>query len=272
MLRLATAVALAALLTVPAPASESSRIAAGDEAAAPQGSGGPGASGASELLEEMSRLQERLRHLERTGELGGSATIVEEPPTNLLLPAWHVNLTKGQRKLLMRSIAPAEFDAEAAPTPEQCLQALIAAIRESDAYDEIVPFLDRSHRRRYLLTEGHPNFRKYAKADADWISPLDSVFGQVVRVDATIANPDRDDRCQVLAWTQKGASYGLYRIEYRGEGKFWRVAGFKLEQTATYLPAPPTVPVSVETRDDDSETSQVEDGELTLDAPPADFD
>ena len=206
----------------------------------------------ADLQKQLAELQDQLRHLQRTGELPATAPVPaseslasatqttedadDDDSASLVLPEWHVNLSDTQRKLLMRAIAPIEFDAADAPKPEDTLAAFRAAVKQSDDFDDIVPFLDRKRRRRYLISEGHPAYAAHKKPDAEWIAPLEAFVGSIVRVERTLLNPDRDDRAQVLAWMKKGTSYGLYRIEFHGEGRLWRMAGFKLERTARFLP------------------------------------
>ena len=241
------------------------------------------------LKRELEEIQARLRHLKRTG---ASPELSEEDieaerlrsqierlrtqerieTANAFLPAWHVNLSKAQRTLLMQTIAPMEFAADDAADPESCLRAFQAAVKQTRNFDEIVVFLDRKRRRRYLLTEGHPDYNRYAQSDAEWIEPLKTFLTSIVRVDETLLSPDRDDRAQVLVWTQKGSSYGLYRIAYVGEGKLWRLAGYKFEKALPYLPAEPIGtpgPTNELAALPPSETNEAAPTDLTADAPGA---
>lgn len=208
----------------------------------------PTADGGTDLGGQLQALQEQLRQLqEKTGASTGTSTgatgtapaakPAPPKPVPLVLQPWHKNLTASQLKLLAKTMRPASFDPDQAADPEQCLTVFRQAVGVAKSYEEVLPFLSRRRRQHYLLSEGHPDFRKHRKSDADWLAPLRSVLGSIVQVESTIESDTRPDRVQIVAWTARGEVYSRIRIEMHGEGRLWRWAGHDIEAVTTRRPA-----------------------------------
>ena len=203
---------------------------------------------APDYEQQLQAIEERLRQMEadrQAGSAGGEFGQSERPPEPppIVLQDWHRNLSNPQLRLLVGTIQPAPFEPDAAPDPDECLTAFRTAVREADSFVEVVPFLSLPRRQQYLLSEGHPDYARYRRDDGDWLAYYRKLLVPIVRIQATLENPDQPGRVQLIVWTHEPATelgpavYRQLRLEMRGEGKLWRLVGYKAERRQTTRPA-----------------------------------
>lgn len=207
----------------------------------------------AEFNEQLRQLQEQLAEIKASqaggleaGQAAGDADGADDAdaaaaPQPLVLQDWHRNLSESQLRILARTMQPATFDEDAAPSPEDCLIAFRQAVKATESYEDVLPFLCRRRRQQYLLSEGHPSYKRYQKTDEEWLQPLKALLGSIVRVDHVAFDPTRDGHVQLLVWTAQDKTYTRVRIQMEGEGKLWRWVSFKAEASTTKPPAGLTV-------------------------------
>lgn len=201
------------------------------------------------LESQLQQVMERLERMEAQSETpAATASEAAEDETDarpvLRLPEWHTNLSESQRKLLMRTMVPAAFEPDEAPTPEECLSAFRSAAKASDDFETVLPFLALGKRRRYLLSEGHPQFAAEKKTAAEWLQPYRAFLDSVVQVD-DVMQGQREDRAVLIVWTRSSSrKYVRYGIEYHGEGRLWRLSGLQRLGSADRLPGQSVTPES----------------------------
>lgn len=134
------------------------------------------------------------------------------------------------RRIYDEASKPAPLDADGAPSADRCLLMFCDAINKGEEFPILLRCLAATHRKDYAMAKVHPNFVGHGKTDEEYFERWKRVVGHITRVDSVHEVAGVEGWVDVWAYVRAPElSYGLYRFRMEGEGRFYRLQGYRCD-------------------------------------------
>lgn len=131
------------------------------------------------------------------------------------------------RKAYADAQNPAAFDHEHTPSVEVTVKHLHKVMAKAKNLEEIVPYLSAPFRQRFIELLSGQNYGSGDNTPAGELAHYKNFFKSMINYDSSQGSANSNYAYGYI-WT-KGKGEVLYQLEFVGEGKLWRLNGWKAQ-------------------------------------------
>jgi hypothetical protein len=131
------------------------------------------------------------------------------------------------RKAYADAQNPAAFDHAHTPSVEVTVKHLQKVMAKATKLEEIVPYLSAPFRQRFIELLSGQNYGSGDNTPAGELAHYKDFFKSMISYDSSQGSA-KSDYAYGYIWT-KGRGEVLYQLEFVGEGKLWRLNGWKAQ-------------------------------------------
>jgi hypothetical protein len=129
------------------------------------------------------------------------------------------------RKAFSDAMHPATFDHKNTPSVEVTVKHLQKVMAKATRLEEIIPYLSAPFRQRYIQLLAGKNYRTRPHTPEDELAHYKKFFKSMTSFDHSQGSANNDVAFGYI-WTEDKSTV-LYQLEFSGEGKLWRLNGWK---------------------------------------------
>jgi hypothetical protein len=133
------------------------------------------------------------------------------------------------RKSYADALHPAAFDHSNTPSVETTVKHLQQVMDSATRLDEVIPYLSASFRQRYILLLAGQNYGSGRHTPEEELAHYKQFFRTITSYESS-SGSDNKNFAYGYVWTEDKSTV-LYQLEFVGEGRLWRLNGWKPQLT-----------------------------------------
>ncbi|MEZ6031832.1 MAG: hypothetical protein R3C17_01975 [Planctomycetaceae bacterium] len=133
------------------------------------------------------------------------------------------------RKAYADALHPAAFDHARAPSVEVTVKRLQEVMANATTLDDVVPYLSSNFRQRYIQLLAGQNYGHQPHTPKEELARYKEFFSTITSYHSSNGTAN-NDHAYGYVWTEDKSTV-LYQLEFVGEGRLWRLNGWKPQLT-----------------------------------------